>query len=74
MAGAAGLGAISSYGGELANGVISEAVTFVSGNQVAGQVVGSLTYNMVKNFGSSYYVNQGLNWIDYLAEGEAYAN
>jgi hypothetical protein len=73
LAAAAGLGATTSYGGELADAFVSQAVRAISGNQAAGQVAGSVSYNLVRNFGSSYYVNKGLNFIDWAAEGGSVA-
>lgn len=73
LASAVGLGAGTSYGGEFADRFVNGVVTAISGNQAAGQVAGSVTYNLVKNFGSSYYGNQGLNFIDWAAEGGSIA-
>jgi hypothetical protein len=69
LTGGALLGAGVSYGGEGADKIVSFSVTAISGNQLAGQVAGSITYNMLKNFGSSYYVNKGLNFINCAGEG-----
>jgi hypothetical protein len=65
---AAGLGAGASYAGELADNIVSYSVTAASGNQAAGRVAGSVAYNIVRNSFNSYYVNKGLNFIDWAAE------
>lgn len=74
LAGGAGLGAGASYVGELADKFVTGAVTVISGKRAVGEGAGMIAYNLAKNFGSSYYVNQGANWMDCVAEGGSCAN
>jgi hypothetical protein len=69
LTGASAIGALTSGGGDLADQLVTQTVAALSGNQIAGQLAGSLTYNIFKGFGSNYYVNQGLNYLDCVAEG-----
>jgi RHS repeat-associated protein len=68
LAKAGAVGFTTSYAGEVGDGVVTWVVTGLTDSRTAGEVVGSFTYNLIKNYGTSYYQNRGMNFIDCITE------